>query len=234
MQLFRYVCVTKNHFSMKKNILSLLALAMLSLTACKKEASATTDATDVAVASDSASVYKVDKAASVIEWIGAKPAGKHTGTIAISEGEITATGTVIESGKFTIDMTSITVTDLQEADGKGDLEAHLKGTGDKAGEDHFFNVGKFPTGTFEITNVSNANGKTTIEGNLTLKGITKNVKIPASVVTDPNGITITSETFTINRTEWGVNYASKSISDDLKDKFINDDIELKVTVKAIK
>lgn len=219
---------------MKKNILSLLVLATLSLTACKKEASTTTEATDVAVATDSSAVYKVDKAASIIDWTGTKPAGKHTGTIAISEGEVAVKGDVIESGKFTIDMTSITVTDLTEADGKGDLEAHLKGTGDKAGEDHFFNTGKFPTGTFEITKVSKVDGKDTIEGNLTLKGITKNVKFPATIVADANGVTITSETFKINRTEWGVNYASKSLQDDLKDKFINDDIELKVSVKAVK
>lgn len=226
--------ILKNNLFMKKNILSLLVLATLSLTvACKKEASAT-DAETVAVATDSSAVYKVDKTASVIDWVGAKPAGKHTGTITVSEGELTAKGNVIESGKFTIDMTSITVTDLTDADGKGDLEAHLKGTGDKAGEDHFFNTGKFPTGTFEITKVSNVDGKDTIEGNLTLKGITKNVKFPATVVADDNGITITSETFKINRTEWGVNYASKSLQDDLKDKFINDDIELKVTLKATK
>lgn len=218
---------------MKRNILSLLVLATLSLTSCKKEASST-EAETVATATDSSAVYKVDKATSLIDWTGHKPAGKHTGTITVSEGELTAKGNVIESGKFTIDMTSIVVTDLTDADGKGDLEAHLKGTGDKAGEDHFFNTVKFPTGTFEITKATVADGKTNIEGNLTLKGITKNVKFPATVVTDANGITITSDVFTINRTEWGVNYASKSLQDDLKDKFINDDIELKVTVKATK
>lgn len=220
---------------MKKNILSLFVLATLSLTvACKKEATTTTDATEAAVASDSASVYNVDKVASVIDWSGSKPAGKHTGTIALADGEVTVKNGNVESGKFTIDMNSITVTDLKAEEGKGDLEAHLKGTGDKAGEDHFFNVAKFPTGTFEITKVSNVDGKNTIEGNLTLKGITKNVKFPATVGVDAASVTITSETFTINRTEWGVNYASKSVFDDLKDKFVNDDIELKVTVKATK
>jgi len=219
---------------MKKNILSLFVLATLSLTvACKKEAT-TTEAETVATPTESSAVYKVDKATSVIDWTGKKPAGQHTGTIAISEGEVTVKGDVIESGKFTFDMTSITVTDLKEADGKGDLENHLKGTGDKAGEDHFFNTTKFPTGTFEITKATVADGKTNIEGNLTIKGITKNVKFPATVVADANGVSITSDVFTINRTEWGVNYASKSLQDDLKDKFINDDIELKITVKATK
>ena len=47
-------------------------------------------------------------------------------------------------------------------------------------------------------------------------------------------MTLTSDAFLINRTHWNVNYASKSIFDDLKDKFVNDDIELVVKLKATK
>jgi hypothetical protein len=56
----------------------------------------------------------------------------------------------------------------------------------------------------------------------------------ATITVDGDVVTLTSETFTINRTQWNVNYSSKSVFDDLKDKFINDDIELKVTVTAKK
>ena len=45
---------------------------------------------------------------------------------------------------------------------------------------------------------------------------------------------ISSEPFKINRVDFGVNYGSKSVFDDLKDKFINDDIELVVKAKATK
>jgi hypothetical protein len=47
-------------------------------------------------------------------------------------------------------------------------------------------------------------------------------------------MTLSTDSFKINRTEWNINYASKSIFDDLKDKFVNDDIELKVNVTATK
>ena len=47
-------------------------------------------------------------------------------------------------------------------------------------------------------------------------------------------LTLSSEVFTIDRSKWNVKYGSKSFFDDLKDKFINDDIELKITVKANK
>ena len=47
-------------------------------------------------------------------------------------------------------------------------------------------------------------------------------------------MTLSTESFKINRTEWNINYASKSIFDDLKDKFVNDEIELVVKLKATK
>lgn len=218
---------------MKRNILSLFVLAALSLTSCKKEASVD-EAEAATVASDAAVVYTVDTATSVIEWKGEKPGGAHTGTISLAGGTVSVANGAVESGKFTIDMKSITVTDLKAGDGKEDLEAHLKGTGEKEKEDHFFNTAKHPEATFEITKVADADGKTNVEGNLTLKGITKNVKFPATVSVDGATVSISSEGFMIDRTQWGVNYASKSIFDNLKDKFVNDEIELKINVKATK
>jgi hypothetical protein len=47
-------------------------------------------------------------------------------------------------------------------------------------------------------------------------------------------LVITSETFTIDRSKWNVQYGSKSFFDNLGDKFINDAIELKINVSATK
>jgi polyisoprenoid-binding protein YceI len=73
-----------------------------------------------------------------------------------------------------------------------------------------------------------------ITGNLVLKEISKSITIPAMIISDATSMTITSEPFMINRTEWGVNYGSKSVFDDLKDKYVDDNIELTVTLKASK
>lgn len=224
----------KNLNTMKKTIFSLIVLATLSLTSCKDEKKETTEPVDAAVATGEASAYKVDVTKSSIEWIGSKPAGKHNGTIALSGGEISLNNGKVESGKFTIDMNSITVLDLKAGDGKEDLEGHLKGLGNEADADHFFNTKKFPEGTFEVTSVETVDAKTTVSGNLTLKGITKPVSFPATIAVDGNTMTLNSESFKINRTDWSVNYASKSVFDDLKDKFVDDEIELKVSVTATK
>ena len=131
-------------------------------------------------------------------------------------------------------MRSITVTDLTEDKGKTDLETHLKGTGDKEAEDHFFNTTKFPTSNFKINTVTEANGAYMVSGMLTIKDIAKEVSFPAEIVITDTNVSLISDTFKIDRTLWGVNYASKSIFDDLKDKFVDDEIALVVKVKASK
>lgn len=219
---------------MKKIILSLVVLATLSLTSCKNEKTETTEAVDAAVATEEASTYTVDATKSTIEWIGSKPAGKHNGTIALSKGELALNNGKVESGNFTIDMNSITVLDLAAGDGKEDLEGHLKGLGKEEDADHFFNTKKYPEGTFEITSVETVDAVTTVSGNLTLKGITKPVSFPATIAVDGDTVMLNSESFKIDRTQWNVNYASKSVFDDLKDKFVDDEIELKVSVTATK
>lgn len=220
---------------MKKTILSLFVLATLSaFVSCKEEATKTTESNETVAASPEATSYKIDLANSVVNWKGSKPTGTHTGTINFVEGQAMLNGDKLESGTFVFDMNSITVTDLKAGDGKEDLEMHLKGTGEKAEEDHFFNVGKYPKGSFEITKVSEENGKTMITGNLMLKEISKSITVPAIITNDATSMTIKSEPFMINRTEWKVNYASKSVFDDLKDKYVDDNIELTVNVKILK
>lgn len=221
---------------MKKALSSLFVAAVLALTiSCKgdKENQAG-DAATVQDASAEAVGYNVDTTATVIEWTGSKQVGSHHGTLKLLTGIVYVKGTAVESGNFTLNMNSIKTTDVKPEDGKADLEAHLKGTNMDEKADHFFNVKKYPEGKFEITSIKTEAGKTMIEGNLTLKETTKNVKFPATVTVTDNEVTIVSEKFTIDRTQWKINYGSKSVFSDLGDKFINDEIELKVSVKATK
>ncbi len=219
-----------------KSIYTLIITALIiSSVSCKGEKRNETEATaaeEVKEKTTEALLYVVDASTSTIEWTGIKPAGKHMGTINVAKGTISTKEGTVESGSFLVDMKSITVTDL-EGDEKAGLEGHLKGEGEGK-EDHFFNVAKFPTASFDITGIKQKDGKTFIEGNLTIKGIEKNISFPATTSVQDNTLTLTTEVFTINRTDWGVNYASKSIFGDLGDKFINDDIELKINVKANK
>lgn len=211
---------------MKKNFATIIAITVMaiSITSCKdkaKEAS-TTKAEEVKTAEATTDKYSVDLDASIIEWKGFKPTGSHYGTINLESGVFNVSGGEINSGTFLIKMSTI-----KDADSSAKLEGHLKSP-------DFFDVEKYPNAAFEITGLEDVEGKTMLSGNLTLKEVKNNVTFSVSVTNENNTMTLSSESFTIDRTKWNVQYKSKSIFDNLGDKFINDDIELKITVKASK
>lgn len=221
----------------KKTLHIVLSLVfVLSIVGCKdkaKEAN-TSDAEAAAMSESTSEKFTVNIAESTIKWKGFKPTGTHDGTISLENGIFKTDDGKLQSGTFLIDMTSIVVSDLESGDGKEDLEAHLKGTVEGK-ENHFFDVSKFPTAAFEITGTEAlAAGKTRLSGNLAIKGQKHNISFPVNISNDGDQMIIESEAFTIDRTKWNVNYGSKSIFEDLGDKFINDDIELKINIKAKK
>ncbi len=211
----------------------LVAFLAISFTSCKNNKEAEiAEAKEAASESHEAVKYEVDTAATVIEWMGEKPTAQHHGTIDVAEGYFTYNDSTLESGSFKIDMKSITVNDL-EGDQKVNLESHLKGTV-KGKEGDFFNVNKFPQASFELTGLSKEDNQTMMQGNLSIKEDTKNISFPVTVSQDGGKLTITSEEFTIDRTKWKVNYGSKSVFEGLGDKFISDDVQLKIKVIATK
>jgi len=221
-----------------KNILpiALSLIFTLSIVGCKDKAEEanTSDAEAASVSESTSEKFTVNVTESTIEWKGFKPTGTHNGTINLENGVFKTDDGKLQSGTFLINMNSITVTDLEAGDGKEDLEAHLKGTVEGK-ENHFFDVTKFPTAAFEITGTESlAAGKTRLSGNLSIKGQKHNISFPVNITNNGDLMTIESEPFTIDRTKWNVNYGSKSIFDNLGDRFINDDIELKISIKAKK
>ncbi|MGY0393014.1 YceI family protein [Bizionia sp. KMM 8389] len=216
---------------MKKQFFTILTLALaVSFTSCKDKAqeASTTEAEQAAEVTEVSTKYLVDTEATTIMWKGFKPTGSHTGTIKVESGVFTMNGDVVESGSFLIDMNSLYVTDIPETEeSHGKLSGHLKSA-------DFFDVETFPSAAFEVTGFNTENGKNMLSGNLRMKDVTNNITIPVSV-NDANGtVTITSETFTVDRSKWNIKYKSQSFFEDLGDKFINDDMEIQITITANK
>ncbi len=218
---------------------SFLLVLALALTACGEkpagEKAATGEAAAPTATPSDAKSMAVNTGTSQVLWVGSKPTGTHNGTINLANGKLDVAGNKLVSGEFELDMSSISVIDLKPGEGKEDLEDHLKGLVDEKA-DHFFNVRKFPTAKFVITKVEDlpAGGPSThnITGNLTLKDQTKSLTFPANVAVVNGQVSATTPSFKINRTEWGINFMSKSVFDDLKDKFIDDEIALSINLKA--
>ena len=94
----------------------------------------------------------------------------------------------------------------------------------------FFEVEKFPTAKFEITQVAPADDRNDathyITGNLTIRDVTKQVKLPATVSMSGNSIMAETPAFVIDRQLWGIDY--EGMSDDL----IKNDIGLVIKLQA--
>lgn len=213
-----------------------LATALIfSVVSCKGDKTNETEAEKAkmeAEASAQAMKFKVDTEASTIAWEGSKPTGKHNGTVKVSNGVVNVNGGSLESGTFIIDMTSITVEDL-EGKSKESLEAHLKGTAEGK-ENDFFNVNEFPNAAFTVTGVTEKDGKTYLQGNLDMKGQKNNIEFPVMTSINGDTMTLTSEPFNIDRTKWGVNFKSKTVFDSLGDQFVSDDMTLTLNLTAKK
>ena len=204
---------------MKRIFLNAFVIAGLGLavSGCKNNNNEAelTEEQEIATAQEETTEFTVDAAESKIEWEGEKPTGTHNGTIKVTNGTFKANDSVIESGTFVIDMQSIEVTDL-EGDDKSDLEAHLKGTVEGQ-EGDFFNVTEFPEATFEVTGITEEEGQSMLQGNLTIKEETKNIAFPVNISREGENLMITSEEFTIDSTKWNVNYGYKSVFEGIGD-----------------
>ncbi len=211
-----------------------VAFAAIALVACGDKANTTETgaAGDAATAPETAAAYTVDAAATTLSWKGTNSvAGKaHNGTISVTEGTLSIESNNISAGSFTIDMNSITNADLTEADKNGMLVGHLK-------SDDFFAVATHPTASFVVTRSEVATGDPAathyVYGNLTLKGITNEIKVPAQVSASGDDLKITAA-FAIDRAKWEVKYGSGSFFEDLGDKLINDEIEFTLDLVARK
>lgn len=218
---------------MKTQVLKIGVLALFTVAtfSCKENKEAE-EAKEVVEAEATATTYTIDTNASSIEWMGQKPTGTHSGTINIAKGEVAVNDGVVAAGNFVIDMKTINCKDL-DGDQKANLEAHLMGTVEGK-EGDFFNVNKYPTAMFQLTGVFEKEGIMMVEGNLTIKEKTNNISFPATVNMDGDKMMLKSESFTIDRTQWDVNYGSQSIFDNLGDKFISDDITLTIALIGTK
>ena len=186
-------------------------------TASKTKAEVATAAAE----SDTKAEGKVEKlelseANTQLEWTGSKVTGKHDGSFKKLAGSVELVDGKLENGKVavTIDMSSV------EAD-HPKLTGHLK-SGD------FFEIDKHPEAKFVSTKVEKGgkDGAThTITGNLTLRGVTKSIRFPATIKSENGKLMVNSE-FVINRKDFGVDYPGKP------DDLIRDNVVLRLKLNV--
>lgn len=166
---------------------------------------------------------KLDKNNSTVEWLGKKVTGEHSGTISVSEGSLVMNNGEIVSGNFAVDMTSIVNTDIKDEAYRAKLEGHLK-------SDDFFGVEKHPQARFEITDSEKlTDGNYKVMGKITIKGIVQNIEFKVNMHMHDDATHVSGK-LVIDRTKFNVRYGSGSFFDNLGDKTIYDDFELKLNL----
>lgn len=216
---------------MNKSLLSILAGSLL-LASCQDAPEAdSAEASDAQQVEQAAGVsYAADVSQSKVEWIGTKPVGQHHGTFNLENGTLLVSGDALTGGSFTVNIKSLNADD-QNDEYNAKLAGHLLSA-------DFFDADNHPTGTFEITGVTEGveNAETLvmkdathmITGNLTLKGITKSITFPAKVDMS-NGTVMADANFNIDRTQWEMVYGN---DEGLGDKFIRPEVNLQVHLVA--
>jgi polyisoprenoid-binding protein YceI len=131
-----------------------------------------------------------------IEFIGSKVTGSHNGGFKNFAGEFKVAGGKLAGAgnKVVIDTTSLWSDNDR-------LTGHLKSA-------DFFDVSRFPTATFVSTAVDDAGAQSTVRGNLTLHGVTKQISFPAKIQVSEVGVNVVAE-FSIIRTDFGIIYPGK-------------------------
>lgn len=181
------------------------------------EVSAPAAETSAAVAPGAATkTYAFAAPDSKLEFTGSKVTGKHDGSFGKFNGTIVVPNGKVEEGTVTVDVDANSMTTDNEK-----LTGHLKSA-------DFFDTEKHPVVRFKSTSIKPgaADGKThTVTGNLELHGVTKAVTFPATIHASPDMVHVAAE-FTINRKDWGINYAGKA------DDLIRDGVVIRLDIKG--
>ncbi len=166
---------------------------------------------------------------SFVNWKGMHVTGGngHQGYIKPRTGTLAfdANGT-IAGGYFELDMNTITLTDKKDTSSDNGVVSHLK-------DPDFFDVKKFPKGTFQLTKAIRAPSDSSsyyITGQLTLRAITQEIQFPARIIRNGEDIVATAS-LTIDRTKWGITYQSGSVLGLLKDELLEDRVPVSLALK---
>jgi polyisoprenoid-binding protein YceI len=213
----------------RKLLLIISIFGLLILSNCTKDKKAEREISAVTTTKDG-KIYEVDTMTSKIEWKGYKvfksENTSHIGFISLKNGEITAKDGKLESGNFVADMSTLASEDLKDdAENLNKFNGHLKSA-------DFFDVEKFPTTTYEITKVSNAPSRsdynTVLDGDLTIKGITKPVRFNANIAVDEDEIRIATQPTDIGRAGFGLVFQMPAANG-----IIKDEITLQILINTI-
>lgn len=175
--------------------------------------------------------YALVVASSSMTWEGRKPlipGYVDTGTVQIESGSATVVDGRVTGGTVTVDLRTISTKSTGMGENESMMEKHIKSA-------DFFDVEKYPSAQFIFTSLVSASGTNayTVQGTLTLKGVTQVVTFPATLIQQGAQLTMQAEA-KLDRTLWGLKYGSGKFFQGLGDKLIDDMFTVRFTAVGVK
>ncbi len=165
----------------------------------------------------------LDPASSKVVWTAFKVGGSHTGGVTLASGVLTVQNGVLLLADVSMNMESISCSDLTNASSNADLVAHLK-------DEDFFNVSSHPRAHFRTTSVESKakegdRSSFHIVGVLTIKGIEAPNAFDVELWPEGDLYRATGA-LRFDRTLYGIRYGSGSFFEGLGNRMIKDEVEL--------
>lgn len=160
-----------------------------------------------------------------ITWEGKKVVGSHYGYLDLQDAQFMVENGSIVGGEIIVEMGSMVVADITDSEESAKLIGHLQSP-------DFFDVANHSTAKMIITGSNGSGVNQIIFVELTIKGETIEKKFDVQLT--PNSSSELELTFniSIDRTKFGIQYGSGKFFEDLGDKMINDDFNLKASLTA--
>ena len=212
---------------MKKISTILMLVAVIFITSCNNDSKKdelvepTTETNVDEKAKIEEKEYVISNSESIVKWSAQGVGHGHVGNVNIVAGKLKIENGVVPNGKITIDLRSMTCTDIKDAGENKDLIDHLKGA-------DFFNVAEFPTASLEFIDATDMKN---VKANMTIKDKTEEIIFPITI-SQENGKVILSSKLKIDRTKFGITYNSTNFFENLKDRAISDEINFEIKLIA--
>jgi len=129
-----------------------------------------------------------------------------SGSFKTMEGEIDFDEKNLDACKFNL---KIDVSSINTGNGMMNKKAQIE---------EWFNAKKYPEIKFKSTKVEKKGSDYAITGDLTMKGVTKSITIPATMTSSGNKI-VFKGTFKVNRLDFKVGHKSDTVPDEMKINF---------------
>lgn len=172
---------------------------------------------------DNSVTVPIDVEKSIIKWRGTKLGGirGHEGILKFERGALVTKEDIIVGGSFIVNMNFLEVTDIpdEQATAKNNLKDHLKSE---------FKTTVYPQSKFEITNVkNNGPGEVHVWGNLTIRGVTKNVQTLFKIIGPKESGKMITADINLDRSAWNIGEDGSW----LEKRVVDNEFNIKITLE---